>query len=108
MVFDTEGFAVDAGSVVTLTYDNDSTLFQHNWVLVLDGAKDDVSERGTAHPTDGWVQPDDPDVIAATELLDPGVVGGVTFITPPPGTYQFVCTFPGHNVTMFGSFEVSG
>ena len=106
--FDTSSFTVGAGSRVTLTYDNASTLFQHNWVLVQDGAKDDVAQRGTTYPNDGWLQPDDPEVIANTELIDPGMVGSVTFTAPPSGTYQFVCTFPGHNVTMFGSFEVSG
>ena len=106
--FDTSSLTVGAGSQVTLTYDNVSILFQHNWVLVMDGTKDDVAQRGTLHSTTDWVQPNDPDVIANTKLLDPGTEGSIIFTAPPPGTYQFVCTFPGHNITMFGSFEVSG
>lgn len=106
--FDKSSFTVDAGSQVTLSFDNVSTLNQHNWVLVTDGTKDDVAQRGTMHPTTDWVQADDPDVIAHTKLLDQGTTGSVTFTAPPPGTYQFVCTFPGHNITMFGTFEVSG
>ena len=106
--FDTSSFAVGAGSQVTLTFTNASTLFQHNWVLTVDGTKDDVAQRGTSHPTADWVQPDDPDVFDHTQLLDPGTAGSVTFTAPPTGTYQFVCTFPGHNITMFGTFEVSG
>ena len=32
---------------------------------------------------------------------------GVKFTAPSAGTYQFVCTFPGHNFTMFGDFTVN-
>ena len=106
--FNESSFSVSTGSQVTLTFNNVSTAFQHNWVLTLDGTKDDVATRGTLHSTSDWVQPDDPDVIYNTKLLDPGATGSVTFAAPAPGTYQFVCTFPGHNITMFGTFEVSG
>jgi azurin len=106
--FDTSSFAVNAGSQVTLTFTNLSTVFQHNWVLTQDGTKDAVAQRGISYPTINWVQPDDPNVIANTKLLNSGTAGSVTFNAPPPGTYQFVCTFPGHNFTMFGAFEVSG
>ena len=105
--FGTTSLTASAGSEVVLTLSNVSTAFQHNWVLVLDGTKDDVAGRGTSHPTTDWVQPDDPDVIAHTKLLDSGTTGSVTFAAPPSGTYQFVCTFPGHNFTMFGDFEVT-
>ncbi len=106
--FDEARFTVPAGSRVTLTYDNDSTIYQHNWVLVTDGAKDTVAQRGNAYGDNGWLQPGDPDVIAFTDLFDTETVGSVSFVAPAPGTYQFVCTFPAHNVTMFGTFEVSG
>ena len=106
--FDTSSFTVDAGSQVTLNFSNASSLFQHNWVLTQGGTKDAVAQRGTAHPATDWVQPGDPDVIDNTKLLNAGATGSVTFTAPPPGTYQFVCTFPGHNITMFGTFEVSG
>lgn len=105
--FDTSRFFVDVGSQVTLTFDNVSTINQHNWVLVVHGSKDDVSQRGTSHPTTDWIQPEDPDVIANTKVLEPGAIGRVTFAAPPPGSYQFVCTFPGHNFTMFGDFIVN-
>ena len=108
LVFDTSNLEVAAGAEVVLTFSNVSTINQHNWVVVLDGTKDDVAGRGTvAGPDNDWVQPGDPDVIGHTELLDPGTSGEVRFAAPPPGTYQFVCTFPGHNFTMFGDFVVT-
>lgn len=107
--FDKSEFSVGAGSQVVLTLNNVSTVNQHNWVLVKAGTKDVVSARGTAAgPANDWVQPDDPDAIEYVRLLAPGEAGEVSFAAPPPGTYQFVCTFPGHNFTMFGDFEVTG
>ena len=52
-------------------------------------------------PDNDWVQPGDLDVIAVVKLLGPGQRGEVRFTSPPAGTYQFVCTLPGHNLTMF-------
>ena len=108
LAFNAGNFEVAAGAEVVLVFNNVSTINQHNWVLVMAGTKDDVSARGTAAgPANDWVQPGDPDVIDHTKLLDPGTSGEVRFAAPPPGTYQFVCTFPGHNFTMFGDFVVA-
>ena len=105
--FDTSSLTATAGSEVTLTFNNDSGIFQHNWVLVQDGTKDAVATRGTVNPTTDWVQPDDPDVIANTKLVGEGQTATISFTAPAAGNYQFVCTFPGHNGTMFGDFQVT-
>ena len=103
--FDTDRLKVAAGSEVTLVFDNVSTMNPHNWVLVQPGTKPAVARRGLgAGPQNGWVQPGDPDVVAHIKLLYPGEPGEVSFTAPAVGTYQFVCTFPGHNLTMFGNF----
>jgi azurin len=104
--FDTSSLTATAGSEVVLTFNNVSSINQHNWVLVRPGAKDAVASDGTlAGPTNDWLPPDDERVIFHTKLLDPGESQEIRF-TPEAGTYQFVCTFPGHNFTMFGDFEV--
>jgi cytochrome c oxidase subunit 4 len=104
--FDTTSSQVSADSEVVLTLDNTSTLNQHNWVLVEAGTKDEVANAGAvAGPVNDWIPPDDPRVLFHTGLLDPGSSEEIRF-TAAPGSYQFVCTFPGHNVTMFGDFEV--
>ena len=103
--FDTDRIEVAAGSEVALVFDNGSAVNQHNWVLVEPGTKDAVAQRGIgAGPQNGWVQPGDPDVVAHIKLLYPGETGEVNFTAPAVGTSQFVCTFPGHNITMFGTF----
>ena len=108
LIFSTLTLTAQAGTEVVLTFNNVSTINQHNWVLVNAGDKDAVAVDGTsAGPANDWIKPDDPRVIAYTALLDPGTTGEVRFTAPAAGTYQFVCTFPGHNATMFGEFQVS-
>ena len=92
---------------IVVTFNNSSSVNSHNLVIVESKTKDAVAADGTtAGPANNWVPPGDDRVIANTVLLDPGTSGEVTFTAPAPGTYQFVCTFPGHNFTMFGEFSV--
>ena len=101
--FDQDRFRVAAGTKVVLVFNNASTINKHNWVL--------VKSRGIIFEWQLHLPPffdsGDPNVIAHTKLLDPGKSGEVRFTAPPVGTYQFVCTFPGHNFSMFGDFVVT-
>ena len=107
LTFDKPTLTATSGSEVTIEVANPSTTNTHNLVIVEAGTKDAVATSGTAAgPANDWVEPGDSRVIANTPLFGPGVTGEVTFTAPPPGTYQFVCTFPGHNFTMFGDFIV--
>jgi azurin len=106
--FNAQKFSARAGAEVTLKFNNVSTINQHNWVLVPSGAKDAVATAGvTAGPANGWVPAGDARVIAKSRLLDPGANDEVRFTAPAAGAYQYVCTFPGHNFTMFGDFVVT-
>ena len=107
--FSTGTLTAKAGADVVLTFNNTSIINQHNWVLVNDGDKDGVATDGTiAGAANDWLQPDDPRVISHTALLNPGETEEVHFTAPPAGAYQFVCTFPGHNLSgMFGDFQVT-
>jgi len=108
LAFDVATLSADSGAEVTLTLNNPSAVNTHNIVIVQAGTKDDVATAGTAAgPDNNWVPPGDPRVIASTVLIGPGESAKVTFTAPEPGTYQFVCTFPGHNFTMFGDFVVN-
>ena len=103
--YDKEEMSAPAGQEVTVRFRNISKAQQHNWVLVENGTKDDVTADGVAAGADNhWVAPDDPRVFIQTGLLEPETTGRVTFEVPPAGTYQFVCTFPAHNIIMFGTF----
>ena len=108
LAFDQDRLEAAAGGEVVPCFINVSSVNQHNWVLVNDGTKDEVADRGLkAGPENDYVQPGDPDVVAHTRILKPGETGEARFTAPPAGTYQFVCTFPGHNFFMFGEFVVT-
>ena len=105
--FDTTELTASAGAEVVLRLKNNSTVLQHNWVLVESGTKDAVASDGLKYPDDDYIKPGDDRVVASVKLIDQGEMGEVRFIAPAAGTYQFVCTFPAHNFTMFGTFEVT-
>lgn len=70
----------------------------HNFVLLKKGtnAKDFVEKCASATETD-FIAPTVKDkVLAATSLVGPGETAEVTFTAPPAGTYEFLCSFPGH------------
>ena len=99
---------VASGAEVALCFKNVSNSSQHNWVLLREGTKDAVAQRGIRAGADNdWVQPGDPDVIANTKLVGPREEGEVRFTVPEPGRYQFICTFPGHTAVMFGDLVVT-
>ena len=103
--FDQASLEAKAGSTVTVVFQNASAINQHNWVLVQSGTKDEVAAAGTEAGAEAdWIPSGDDRVLAKSGLLEPGVTQEVRFTVPAAGTYQFVCTFPGHNFTMFGDF----
>jgi plastocyanin len=87
-----------AGSQVSVTFKDASASQQHNWVLVKGGdevaAK--VDEAGATAGADKGYIPDDPNIITNIKLLNGGESGTTSFAAPPPGTYTYLCTFPGH------------
>ena len=105
--FDTAALTVTAGTEIKLTFNNVSTSNQHNLVVVQAGTKDEVATAGIGAGADNdWVPPNDPRVLFNTTLLNPGESEVLEFRLEA-GNYTFVCTFPGHNITMFGDFTVN-
>jgi azurin len=88
------------GSKITLKFNNKTdaaAAVGHNWALVKKGKEDTVVNNGTAAgDANGWMKPNDPDIIAHTKLIKGGESDSVTFDAPAAGTYSFLCTFPGH------------
>jgi len=106
--FTGDELTVTAGTEVMLRFKNNSAILSHNWVLVEFGTKDGVAGAGVAAgPGNDWIPQGDERIVAHTKLVDPGMSGQIRFTAPGADSYQFVCTFPGHNVTMFGLFEVT-
>ncbi len=108
MTYDQKELVVPAGSRVTLVLKNNATTpaMVHNWVLVRPGSADQVGRDAiTTTPAEGYI-PETTAVLAHSALVKPGERGTVTFPAPPPGTYDFICTVPGHYVTMRGTLIV--
>ena len=111
VLYDKQSFTVKAGSTVTIVFTNPNFM-QHNLVIVKPGALDrvrDAAERlarerkGTEHQ----YIPDTDDVLFATPLVNPNNRTELTFTAPlSPGSYPFLCTFPGQGETMHGVMEV--
>ena len=50
--------------------------------------------------------PEGEDTIAYTSMIGGGESDKISFIVDQPGTYVFLCTFPGHYQIMRGEFIV--
>lgn len=87
--------SVSAGDEVEVTLTNAGAL-EHSWVLVSGDA-----DAATVTEADAINN-------ASTGTVAGGETGSVTFTAPDAGTYQFVCTVPGHAAAgMVGTFTVN-
>ncbi len=111
MLFDLKTFSAKPGQPVKLVFSNPD-MMQHNLVIVSPGALEEVGTAGNemAKDPDGIKRdfvPTTPKVLHATKLIDPQGTAILRFKAPmTPGSYPYVCTFPGHWVIMNGVMEV--
>jgi azurin len=107
--------AIDAkpGETLTVKLTNKGTMPKiaaaHNFVLLKKGT--DLNAFTTAavmaQSTDYIPAKFKDEIIANTKLAGPGETVETTFKAPTaPGTYQFICSFPGHFATMKGTLTV--
>jgi len=112
MLFDVKRFEVKAGQPVKLILSNPDAM-QHNLVIVKPGALEEVGTAGNemAKDPEGMKKdyvPKSDKVLAATKLINAGATATLRFKAPTePGSYPYVCTFPGHWVIMNGVMEVT-
>ena len=110
MAYDTTSMTAKTGQTVHVVLMNHATsaVMKHNWVLVKPGTEAKVAAAGmTAGEGAGYIPAGDADVLAHTSLSQPGSQVEVTFTAPAPGTYPYICTFPGHYQTMHGTLTVT-
>ena len=111
MRFNKKEIKVKAGKKVKLTLRHigklDKQVMGHNWVLLKPGV--DLmafsAEAGSFKDND-YIPTGTEDVIAHTKLIGGGETAIVEFDAPAPGTYEFLCSFPGHAAMMRGTFVV--
>ena len=114
MQYDKQTLTVPAScKEVTLTLRHTGKLpreaMGHNWVLVNAADFNAVASTGmSAGLGNDYVAPSDKQVLAHTKTIGGGQTTSVTFptsILKPGGDYRYLCTFPGHNALMRGTFK---
>ena len=108
--YDANEIRVKGGDKVTVNLTHTGqlpvTTMGHNFVLLKSGvdmaafATKALAAKGTDYIPEG------DEVIAHTKLIGGGESTSITFDAPEPGTYVFLCTFPGHYSLMNGNFIV--
>lgn len=108
MAYEPTSLTVKAGQKIKITLINENTAegMAHNWVLVPLGKGQEVVTAGlSAGPDKGYV-PQSDQVLAATALAGPRQTVSVEFTAPASGSYNYVCTYPGHFPKMIGKLIV--
>ncbi len=111
--FDTQRLVVEAGKPFEVIFENDDAM-PHNFVFVRPGSHTEVgtAAQTMAPPPPGSdalaYVPKSDKVLAATRLLEPGQKQTLKLTAPATeGSYEFVCTFPGHWMVMWGQVIVT-
>ncbi|MFY0652700.1 MAG: ThuA domain-containing protein [Cyclobacteriaceae bacterium] len=112
MAFDRTVLNATVGQTVEIVLTNKDEM-PHNLVVIEKGSLEAFGKMvdgfldNPEAPKVGYV-PNSRYVLAATEMIDPGVKTSIIFKLPNlPGRYPFVCTFPGHWRMMQGVIIVS-
>ena len=107
MQYDTRYFAVQAGKPVQIVLENEDAM-PHNFVITAPGAMQEIAVAAgqmqpPADPGAKAYVPDSPKVLESLTLVQPDESASLNFTAPTtPGAYDYVCTFPGHWVRMYG------
>ena len=111
MQFNMNEIKVETGQTVVLTLKHVGKLpkqaMGHNWVLLTQGT--DIQKFGAAAAKaadNGYVPEGSDQVIVATELVGGGEETTIEFTAPEAGSYDFICSFPGHYALMKGKLVV--
>ena len=108
--YDAASVGVKAGSRVKLVFSNNDDM-QHNLVIVLPGAANQVGEAAIKLGLKGMEMnyvPNSAKVLYHTGLLTPGAKETIYFTAPnTPGSYTIVCTYPGHYMSMQSTLKVT-
>jgi len=106
MRYDQQELRVKDGSTIHLTLINEGTDLSmvHNFVLIDEGTADKVGPEGLKAGLEMSYVPKMRQVYVATGLAQPKQKSEISFPAPPKGTYDFICTYPGHYQKMSGKF----
>lgn len=111
MTFDKNEIRVPQGKKVHLVLHHSGKMSKdvmgHNFVLLKQGT--DIAKFGqeaSQAKDNKYIPKMTKDVIANTDVIGGGETTEITFDVPQAGTYDYICSFPGHYALMKGKFIV--
>jgi azurin len=111
MQFNKKVIKIKSGQKVKLTLKHignlDINIMGHNFVLLKKNVDlADFASKAMKAKENEYIPTDSKDIIAHTKLIGKGETTTIEFDAPEKGTYQFLCSFPGHYGMMKGKFIV--
>jgi azurin len=111
MRFNLSEITVKQGQTIVLTLKHVGKLpkaaMGHNWILLQpDTDLATFAMKAMKARDNEYVPVEAPEVVVNTILLGGGEETTIEFEAPAPGTYSFICSFPGHYALMQGTFIV--
>ena len=108
MKYDVENITVKEGSRIKVNLINEGVdiAMQHNILFVNFGKRKDLAAKAVQAGGDKNYIPEDPNLIAASSMAQPGETVVLEFDAPKKGNYEFFCSYPGHSSKMRGYFFV--
>ena len=107
MKFDIPNITVKEGSKVKITLINEGSdpAMLHNIVFINYGSRKEIAMQAIESASTKYI-PNNSNVIAGSDLANPGETVVLEFNAPKKGNYEFLCTYPGHAEMMRGYFFV--
>jgi len=108
MAYDPTSMTVKSGDKVKIKLVNKNTAegMLHNWVLIRLGTGAEIASAAIKAGADKIYVPESPDVFAASPLAGPAETVEFEFTAPAKGSYNYICTYPGHFPKMLGKMIV--
>lgn len=111
MQFNKKEISVKAGKKVKITLKHIGKMAKnvmgHNFVLLKQGVSvSSFGNKAALASKNEYIPEGTTDVIAHTKLIGAGETAVIEFDAPEPGTYDFLCSFPGHYAMMKGKLIV--
>ncbi|PCH75920.1 MAG: azurin [Flavobacteriaceae bacterium] len=110
MQYDKTILKVKEGARVVLTFKHTGTMpkkvMGHNFVLLKQGTDIPSFAQLAMQAADKEYIPESDAIIVHTKIIGGGESVTITFDAPAKGTYDYICSFPGHYSIMKGKFIV--
>ncbi|HLT46219.1 MAG TPA: plastocyanin/azurin family copper-binding protein [Rubricoccaceae bacterium] len=110
MEYEQKEFTVHPGQTVRITFQNTATnpAMHHNVVVLqADANVNAIGQAAMGAAANDYIPQAQMDqIIAHTPMSAPGETVEVEFTAPNVGDYPYICTYPGHYMTMQGTMHV--